>query len=381
MGHGMGMGLGLGRLRFDEGTPMPKITKALLTRILRYFAPYWKRLLVVALAIGASSILGLIPQFVIKNIVDKALPQKDLHLLGLLVLASFGATVIGGLIGVLENYLNTWISSYIVFDMKNQLYEHLEYMSMNFFASVKPGEIITRITSDIGGIQNVFRGTLVNIVQNLLIVLTTAGALFYMQWKLALIGLLVLPTFVFPTRKVGKVRWKIAAETQAKTGELNQIIQESLSISGATLMKIFTKERDEYDNFSKTNNEVTKLALKESLVGRWFQVVVRVFNTMGPLLIYFFGGYLFVRGEISVGGIIAFVAMLNRLYGPVTQLSNIHIDITRSLALFERVFEYLDRAHEIEDARTPGRSGPSVARSSSTGSASPMVRNTRFSAT
>ena len=333
----------------DEKVKMPKVTKEMLVRIGRYFLPYWKHILLVFVCITVSSLLGLVPSMLTKDIVDKALPGKDMKLLTMLILASFGATILLSLIGVAESFLNTWISTHIIYDMKNKMYKHLEYMSLKFFTTVKPGEIMTRMTSDIGGIQSVFNGTLVSILQNILVLVTTAVTLVSMNWKLAIVGMFVIPMFVAPTRKVGKVRWKIASETQKKVAELNEIIQETLSISGSTLVKLFTKEKEEYDDFEKLNKEVTRLQIKESIAGRWFMMVRRVFTTMGPMLIYFYGGYLFIQDEITVGEIIAFVTLLNRLYGPVQSLSNIHIDITRSLALFERIFEYFDLKHEITD--------------------------------
>jgi ATP-binding cassette subfamily B protein len=159
----------------------------------------------------------------------------------------------------------------------------------------------------------------------------------------------ILPLFIFPTRKVGKFRWKLARKTQETISNLNQHIQETFSISGFILMKIFTHEKDEFRKFEETNRQVIKLQIRESLAGRWFFMTLSIFTTIGPMLIYLYGGYLFIRGEITIGVIIAFIALLQRLYGPVTQLSNIHIDVTRSLALFQRIFEYFDKALEIED--------------------------------
>jgi len=344
--------MGFGRMRYldEENFVRPTITRAMLFRILSYFSPYWKQILIVFLAVTATSVLGLVPPLLLKNIVDQALPQKDLALLLKLALASFGVTVASGLISVGESFLNSWITNHIIYDLKNQLYQHLEYMSLHFFSTVKPGEIITRLTSDAEGIRSVFHGTIVSILQNVLILVSTALALLSMNWRLALVGMFVIPSFVFPTRRVGKVRWRIAKETQQKATELNELIQETLSISGSTLIKIFTKEKTAYDNFARVNKEVTALHIKESLAGRWFHMVIQIFTTIGPLIIYFYGGYLFIKDEITIGAIIAFVTMLNRLYGPVSRLSNIHIDITRSLALFERIFDYLDKKHEITDA-------------------------------
>lgn len=336
------------RMRFmNEEVEPPKITKNILIRILKYFIPYTKQMIVAVLAILISAILGVIPPILIKNIVDIALPQKSLKLLVIFIVTSISITVISGLVQVGQTYLNTWIAKHIIFNMKNQMYDHLEHMSLSFFSTTNPGEIVTRMNSDIDGIQDIFNTTVVNAFSSIFVLTSAAVVLVSMNWKLAILGMFILPLFVSPMRKVGKLRWRIATESQEKISELNQIVQETLGISGTILMKIFTKEKDEYKNFEKVNKEVINLQIKESLAGRWFMMTISIFTTIGPMLIYFYGGYLFIHGEITIGGIVAFVAILGRLYGPVIQLSNIHIDITRSFALFGRIFDYFDKNQEI----------------------------------
>lgn len=343
---------GIGRLRFaNEKIEMPKVTKKMLARILNYFTPYWMKMLLVIGSIIGASILGLVPPILIKNIIDKALPQKDLKLLSLLIFVSIGITILLGLLQVAQSYLSIWISKHIILNMKNQMYDHLQHMSLNFYSAAKPGEIITRMTSDIDGIEDIFNSTVINALSSVVVLISTAIVLITMNWKLAIVGMIILPTFIIPTRKVGKVKWKIATKSQEKISELNQIIQETLSISGAVLTKIFTKEKDEYEKFKQTNEAVISLQIRESVVGRWFRMTITTFISIGPMLIYFYGGYLFIKGEISIGSIIAFVALLGRLYLPVSQLSNIHIDVTRSLALFQRIFEYFDQKQEIKNRR------------------------------
>ncbi|MHB8073092.1 ABC transporter ATP-binding protein [Desulfosporosinus fructosivorans] len=341
---------GIGRLRFaDENIEMPKVTKKMLTRILSYFIPYWTRMLLVIGCIIVSSILGLVPPILIKNIIDKALPQEDLKLLSLFIFVSIGITIVLGLLQVAQSYLSVWISKHIMVTMKNQMYSHLQRMSLNFYSAAKPGEITTRLTSDIEGIQDIFNSTVVNALSSIFVLISTAIVLVTMNWKLALVGMIILPTFIVPTRKVGKLKWKIATKSQERISDLNQIIQETFSISGAILTKIFTKEKDEYEKFECMNQEVASLQIRESIVGRWFRMTITTFIAIGPMLIYFYGGYLYIQGEITIGSIIAFVALLGRLYSPVSQLSNIHIDVTRSLALFKRIFEYFDQKQEIKD--------------------------------
>ena len=341
---------GVGRLRFaDESIEMPKVTKEMLYRILSYFIPYWKRMLLVIGCIIVTSILGLVPPILIKNIIDKALPQQDLKLLSLFIVVSIAVIIILGLLQVAQSYISVWISKHIMVTMKNQMYSHLQRMSLNFYSSTKPGEITTRLTSDIEGIQDIFNTTVVNALSSIFVLISTAIVLVTMNWKLAIVGMIIIPTFIFPTRKVGKLKWQIATKSQEKISDLNQIIQETTSISGAVLTKIFTKEKLEYEKFEHTNVEVASLQIRETIIGRWFRMTITTFISIGPMLIYFYGGYLYIQGEITIGSIIAFVALLGRLYAPVSQLSNIHIDATRSLALFKRIFDYFDQKEENED--------------------------------
>ncbi|MEK3671831.1 ABC transporter ATP-binding protein [Paenibacillus sp. FSL R10-2771] len=347
MGFG---GPGHGKLKFDDDEAKPDISKTLLLRIVKYFLPYWKQTLLVMIVLCISAVLGLLPPILIQHIIDRALPDKNLRLLVLLVLASLGTTIVSGLLGVLQNYLNSFISQNIVHDMKNQMYRHLQGMPLQFFSGVKQGEVITRMTSDIAGIQGVFNSTIVNFASNLFILTTTAATLFIMNWKLALLGILVVPLFIMPTRKMGNVRWKLAKETQEKISEQNQIIQETLSLSGYMLMKLFTKEDTELASFRTVNAQATRLQIRESMAGRWFMLVLTTFTSIGPMLIYLYGGYLFIQGELTIGAIITFVALLGRLYGPVMQMTNLYVDVNRSVALFERIFDYFDMDPLIVDS-------------------------------
>lgn len=349
MSRSFGPGGPHGRLKFDDDAQKANLSKALLLRIVKFFMPYWKQTLLVMAVLIVTAVLGILPPLFIQQIIDQALPDKNLRLLVLLVLASLGTTVVAGLLGVLQNYLNSFISLHIVFDMKNQMYRHLQKMPLQFYSGVQQGEVITRMTSDISGVQGVFSSTVVNFASNLFILVSTAVTLFIMNWKLALVGILVIPLFIFPTRKMGNISWKLAKQTQEKISDQNQIIQETLSISGYLLMKLFTKEPAEYSKFQSINSEATSLQIRQSMAGRWFMMVLSTFTSIGPLMIYLYGGYLFIQGELSVGAIVAFVALLGRLYGPVMQMTNLYVDIKRSAALFERIFDYFDMKPQIVD--------------------------------
>ena len=329
-----------------EKKNMPKVTKELLKRILSYLRPYWLQLLLVLLAIILSSSVGLLPSIITGRVVDEALVGKNMKLLVQLLLTAFFTLALSQVISVLESYINAWISQRIIFDMKNEMYDHLQHMPHSFFATEKQGDIITRMNTDISGVSSVISGTLSSIVSNIATVVTTLVALFSMSWKLAIVGVLVIPLLILPTRSVGRTRWQLLRESQAKNDEMNQLINETLSVSGSLLVKLFTREKLEYDRFVAVNEEVTQLALKEQRSGKWFRVVMGMFTQLGPLLIYFAGGWLIISRTdptLTVGTITATVALINRLYRPVESLLNIQVDFTRSLALFSRIFDYFDR--------------------------------------
>jgi ATP-binding cassette subfamily B protein len=212
------------------------------------------------------------------------------------------------------------------------------------------------MNSDINGVSSIISGTLTSIVSNTLTVGVSVFYLFYTDWRLAIVGLIVLPIMIFPTRSVGKKRWNLATLSQEKYDELNQQINETLSVSGSMLVKLFTKEKTEFEKFKRINNETTQITIKEHRAGSWFHVLLGMFIQIAPLLIYFAGGFLIIGGvddTLTVGDITVVVALVNRLYQPVRMLLNLQVDFVRSMALFTRIFEYLDRSHEIENPENP----------------------------
>ncbi|MBQ1891151.1 MAG: ABC transporter ATP-binding protein [Firmicutes bacterium] len=345
--HGLGP---RGFLTDEEKKNMPKVSAGLIKRIFGYLKPYWVQFIFVFIAILLSSVVGLFPSIITGRIVDQALVGKDLQLLIKLLILAFCTLAVSQIIGVIESYINSWISRRIIFDMKNQMYDHLQHMPHSFFTSEKQGDIITRMNTDISGVSSVISGTLSSIVSNVATVVTTLVALFSMSWQLAIVGIIVIPLLILPTKTVGRTRWKLLSESQAKQDEMNQLINETLSVSGSMLVKLFTREKEEYERFVKVNEEVTKLSLKETRSGSWFRVVMGMFTQIGPLLIYFAGGYFIINNldtTLTVGTITATVALVNRLYRPVESLLNIGVDFTRSLALFTRIFDYFDKEATI----------------------------------
>ena len=347
-----------GFLTDEEKKNLPTVSRDLLLRILSYLKPYWAQFLLVFVTILLSAVLGLLPSIITGRIVDEALVGQNMQLLVKLLALAFVTLSASQIISVLESYINAWISQRIIFDMKNQMYDHLLHMPHAFFTSEKQGDIITRMNTDISGVSTVISGTLSSIVSNIATVVTTLSALFAMSWKLALVGIVVIPLLILPTKSVGKKRYQILTDAQAKNDEMNQLINETLSVSGSLLVKLFTREKREYERFVAVNEEVTQLSLREQNSGRWFRVLMGMFTQVGPLLIYFAGGWFIISQAdpaLTVGTITATVSLINRLYRPVESLLNIHVDFTRSLALFTRIFDYFDLENPITSPKNGRR--------------------------
>ncbi len=347
-----GMGMRNGFLSEEEKANRPKVTGALLKRIFSWLKPYWKQLLVVFIAISVSSVCSLLPSILTGKIIDEGLIGKDLRALIILILLSLGVTLGANLIGVLESYMNSWISQHITFDMRNKMYLHLQKMSQKFFTTNNQGDIITRMTSDISGVQQIITGTLTSIFSNSITLIVALVAMYQKNWMLATLGVLVVPLFTIPTRSAGKTRWSLTRDAQSCNDEMNGILNETLSVSGQLLVKLFGKEDVEYNRYENVNRKMIKLNIKESMAGRWFRVAIGTFSSIGPMLLYLVGGILIMKTDssISVGDITVFVALLGKMYGPVNQLLNIQVDWIRSMAMFTRIFEYFDMPVEIENA-------------------------------
>ncbi|MCL1804320.1 MAG: ABC transporter ATP-binding protein/permease [Eubacteriaceae bacterium] len=349
---GGGGGRGRGRpLTEEEKKNQPKITMALLKRVFSYLLPYWPRLLLVLGCILFSSWLSLMPSILMGRMVDEGFIGQNLDMLLKLIAASFGVLTLSNLIGVLESWLNTWIAQHITYDMRNKMFRHLLNMSTRFFNSSKQGEVITRMTSDISSVQSVISGTLTGLINNISVLTLALITMYQKNWILASAGVLILPLLLIPTQQVGKKRWEITYKAQAKNDEINQILSETLSVSGQMLVKLFAREDMEYNKYEKANAEMIDLNIQESMTGRWFRATMGILTNAGPMVIYLVGGLLMLKygvADLTVGDITVMVALLGRLYGPANFLLNMQVDIIRSMAVFTRLFDYYDMPIEIE---------------------------------
>ena len=351
-GRGMGGPMGGKFLTEEEKANQPKVTPALLKRVFSYLKPYSKQLILVLICIIVSSFFSLMPSIITGKILDDGLMKKDFAALIYYIVLSLIVTLLASLIGVAETYINTWIAQHITFDMRNQMYRHLQNMSQRFFTTNNQGDIITRMTSDIDGVKSVITSTFSSILSNSITLIIAMIAMFQKNWILALVGIIIVPIFTVPTRQAGKKRWSLTNESQKVNDEVNGILNETLSVSGQLLVKLFGKERYEYERYEKANRKMIGLNIKESMAGRWFRVVLTTFTSIGPMLIYLAGGILMMKynSDLTIGDISVLVALLGRMYMPVNSLLNIQVDWIRSMALFTRIFDYFDIPVEIKNA-------------------------------
>ena len=351
-GHGPGGHMGRAYLTEEEKANRTKVTPALLRRIFSYLTPYWKQMLLVILAIFVSSTFKLMPSVLTGRIIDEGLIGRDMNALIRLILLSLAVTLGANLIGVLESYLNSWIAQHITYDMRNSMYRHLQEMSQRFFTTNNQGDIITRMTSDIDGVQRVITNTLTDILSNSITLIVAVVVMYRQNWLLATLGILIVPLFVIPTRTAGRTRWSLTRESQECSDEINGILNETMSVSGQLLVKLFGREDREYERYRAANEKMINLNIRESMAGKWFMVILNTTSSVGPMLLYLAGGILMMRynSDITVGDITVLVGLLGQMYRPVNQLLNIQVDWIRSMAMFTRIFEYYDMPAEIQNA-------------------------------
>ncbi len=337
----------------EEKASQPKVTGALLKRVFSWLLPYKRQMLLVLLCIALSSVMNLLPSVLTGKIIDEGLIGRDLGRLIFLIVLSFAVTVGANLIGVAESYLNSWIAEHITFDMRNQMYKHLQQMPQSFFTSSNQGDIITRMTSDISGVKAVITSTMTSILSNSITLIAALVLMYRANPLLATIGIVIVPLFAIPTRRAGKNRWMLTREAQESNDEINGILNETLSVSGQLLVKLFGREKYEYDRYEAVNEKMIGLNIRESMAGRWFRVVISTVANVGPMLLYLVGGILIMRydSDLTVGDITVLVTLLGRMYGPVNNLLSIQVEWIRSMALFSRIFEYFDLPVTIENAK------------------------------
>jgi ATP-binding cassette subfamily B protein len=326
------------------------INRAHVIRIARTFRPHTRWALGSLTVIATSASLGLVPPLLLRALLDHALPEKNLGLLGWLCAGMVVVPVVVGLLGVLETYLDERISQAIMLDLRLDLFRHLQGQTLGYFTGARPGELTSRLHNDVNELQDVFSDTVLAIASNILTILTTLLVLIPLSWPLAVFALAILPLFVLPARHVGRKRQEIVSRSQERKGELTAYLQDAMSIPGFLMRRLFGQSERESRRYEQICRELSALQIRRSLLWRWLVVALTLFSSLGPALVYGAGGWLAIREGLSVGTLVAFVAYLGRLYGPVSALANVHVNVMGALAVFDRLFQLLDQKPEIVDA-------------------------------
>jgi ATP-binding cassette, subfamily B, bacterial len=328
------------------------VRRANLRRVIALFRPYRLRLGGVLGLILVSATLGMASPFLLRAVLDRAIPQRDTALLTWLVAGMIAIALITGAIGVAQSYLSNTVGQRVMHDLRSAVYRHLQRLSLAFFTRTRTGEVQSRIANDIGGVQTVVTSTATSIVSNFTTVIATVVAMFLLDWRLAAFALALLPLFLVLTRRVGAERKRIASTRQGTMADMSSLVEESLSVSGVLLGKTMGRSEELADRFTQESEELSRLEVRQRTAGQWVMASIGMTFAVMPAAVYWFAGMSYAMSPqetISIGTLVAFTTLQTRLFFPLGQLLSVGIDIQTSLALFDRVFEYLDLPVEIED--------------------------------
>jgi ATP-binding cassette subfamily B protein len=338
-----------------------------MRRIVGFFRPYRREVLVVFVAIIVTSLLGLINPLLLKALIDIAIPEEDWLLLNVFVGLMIVIPIISGLIGVGQAYVNNVIGQNVMQDLRNALYAHLQRMPLRFFTETRTGEIQSRLANDVGGVQAVVTDTAASITSNIAVAVSTVIAMLFVDWRLTVLSLGITPVFLVLTYRVGKIRRAVSAETQRSLADLSAVTEETLSVSGILLSKTFGQQAASTERFRALNRNLAALQIRQAMVGRWFGMLIGTVFSITPALVYWLAGYLAINDAAdapTIGDIVAFTTLQSRLFFPLGQLLSVQVEIAGALALFDRIFEYLDLDPGIVDAPDAVELDPRTARGS-----------------
>jgi ATP-binding cassette subfamily B protein len=337
-----------GRMERRQARPQQPVWPT-LRRALALLWPHRWLLLAYLATIGVTSIVGLGPPLLIRRLIDQAIPAGSGGQINLLILAMVALVLIGAAVGVLRSYISNLVGQGVVLDLRARLYRHLSGMSLRWFTQSRTGETLSRVSSDVGGVQDVVSNSLGAVVENAIIAGSTFALMLALDWRLALFSVAFLPIFIIPSRRVGNVQRDLSRQIQEHQASLSAHMQETLSVSGAFLVKTFGRAEDEATTFEQTARRIRDLNVRRAMVGRWFGMTMGLFGAITPAVVYWYGGHQVIGGGASLGTVVAFAALTGRIFGPVSSLLGVNVTVLSSLALFERIFEYLDLKHEIAD--------------------------------
>lgn len=336
-------------IRYDEEQDQPQVSASLLRRVAAFAKPYWRWVTLTLVTIIGISLLSLLPPLLIRNLIDVAIPEGDVKRLSLLALGMIAVPVINGLLGVAQRYASATVGEGLIFDLRSEIYAHLQRMSLRFYTHTQTGEMMSRLNNDVVGAQRAVTGTLVTIVSDSISLVATLLIMIALDWRLTLLSVAILPLFILPARRIGRVLRKLAREQMNMNARMNALMNETLNISGALLVKIFGRYDTEVGRFRDRAGAVRDIGIRQAFVGRWFFLSLSLVSAIGTAMVFWLGGYLVIGGIFTLGTLVAFTAYLRNLYGPLMALTNARVDFATSMVSFERVFEVLDMPIEIQD--------------------------------
>ena len=348
MMHGIGGGGWWGFVRANEEA-QPHVTRDLLKRVAAYARPYAFKIALTLLSIFASSLIELVPPLLFRQLIDTVLPQKDLTRLNLFALAVIAIPLVDGLNGVGQRWLTSRVGEGIIADLRKSLYAHMQRMSLRFFTNTKTGELMSRLNNDVVGAQRAVTNTLVSIITSAFQLVATLGIMLALDWRLTILALIILPLFILPSRRVGRILRDIVNQQLDLNMQMNALMNETLNVSGALLVKLFGRQRDEVQRFGERADRVRDIGVRQAMVGRWFFMMLGLASALGTAIVWWVGGYLVLQDAFTIGTIVAFAAYLTQLYAPISALVNARVDFATSMVSFERVFQMLDLPVEIQD--------------------------------
>jgi ATP-binding cassette, subfamily B, bacterial len=336
-------------IRYDEKQDRPQVSWALVRRAAAYGRPYAGKIAIMLALILAITLLNLIPPLLTRNLIDYALPQGNAVRLTLLALGMIVVALLSGLLGVGQRFLSAIIGEGVIYDLRVALYSHLQRMSLRFFTHTKTGELMSRLNNDVGGAQRAVTGTFVDLVTNVVTLVSVLAIMLRLEWRLTLLAVVVLPLFLIPARVLGRRVRAVVREQMMYNAEMNAMMEETLNVSGALLVKLFGRMVSEVLRFSERAARVRQAGVRQAFLMRWFFLTVSLISAVGTALVFWAGGMLVLQGAFTLGTVIAFTAYLGMLYGPLSALTNARVDFATSMVSFERVFEALDLPAEIAE--------------------------------
>lgn len=341
--------------RFDEERDRPTIDRTLLRRVWGYARPYRGALLGVVFTVLVISGLSVVPPILVRELIDVAIPGRDLGYLTLLGGAMVAVPVINALVGILQRWWSARVGEGIIFDLRRQLYRHLQKMSVRFFTATKTGELVSRLNNDVVGAQQAVTGTFVTILSNVVSVAAILAVMLRSSVLLTLLAVAALPLFIFPARRVGAILRRIIQRQMDHNAAMSAIVQETFNVSGALLVKLFNRGDYEAGRFAREAGQVRDLGVRRALIGRWFFAGLGLVSAVGTAAVFWVGGYLVVQGSLTLGTVVMFSTLLTQLYAPLTAISNSRVELATSLVSFERVFEILDLPTDLPEPERPVR--------------------------